>query len=193
MRRQNLTILWSYAHVGHTTAKQVFSRRRKNENVFKMSKDERCTCKACKNTVFYCQICPRVQTSKYPRVFEICLVVTFLCSYPRITKSWSSEASELLAPQKKRNKRKPWWGLIVIWRQKLQWHRDAVTPIELMSTALVSEVILDGLEILKLLLFGSEILDSCHSSRLSWISKIQYQIKFGSKRFDKSQMFTVGR
>ena len=40
-----------------TTAKQVISRRRKNENVFKMSKDEICTCKACKKTVFHCQIC----------------------------------------------------------------------------------------------------------------------------------------
>ena len=49
--------LSSYAHVVHTTAKQVISRRRKNENVFKMSKDEKCTCKACKNTVFHCQIC----------------------------------------------------------------------------------------------------------------------------------------
>ena len=29
-----------------------------------------------------------------------------------------------------------------------------------------------GMEILKLLLFGSEILEFCHSSRLSWISKI---------------------
>ena len=47
----------SYAHVVHTTAKQVISRRRKNENVYKMSKDEICTCKACKNTVFHCQIC----------------------------------------------------------------------------------------------------------------------------------------
>ena len=47
----------SYAHVVHTTAKQVISRRRKNENVFKMSKDQKCTCKACKNTVFHCQIC----------------------------------------------------------------------------------------------------------------------------------------
>ena len=28
-----------------------------NENVFKMSKGENCTCKACKNTVFHCQIC----------------------------------------------------------------------------------------------------------------------------------------
>ena len=46
-----------YAHVVHTTAKQVISRRRKNENVFKMSKDGKCTCKACKNTVFHCQIC----------------------------------------------------------------------------------------------------------------------------------------
>ena len=41
----------------HTTAKQVISRRRKIENVFKLSKDENCTCKACKNTVFHCQIC----------------------------------------------------------------------------------------------------------------------------------------
>ena len=49
--------LSSYAHVVHTTAKQVISRRRKNENVFKMSKDEKCTCKACKNTVFRCQTC----------------------------------------------------------------------------------------------------------------------------------------
>ena len=47
----------SCGHVVHTTAKQVISRRRKNENVFKMSKDEKFTCKACKNTVFHCQIC----------------------------------------------------------------------------------------------------------------------------------------
>ena len=45
----------SYAHVVQTTAKQIISRRRKNENVFKMSKVEKCTCKACKNTVFHCQ------------------------------------------------------------------------------------------------------------------------------------------
>ena len=44
--------LSSYAHVVHTTAKLVISRRRKNENV-----DEKCMCKACKNTVFHCQIC----------------------------------------------------------------------------------------------------------------------------------------
>ena len=31
--------------------KKIFSRRRKNENVCKMSKDEKCTCKACKNNV----------------------------------------------------------------------------------------------------------------------------------------------
>ena len=47
----------SYAHVVHTTAKQVISRRRKNENVYNLSKDEKCTCKACKNTVFHCRIC----------------------------------------------------------------------------------------------------------------------------------------
>ena len=49
--------LSSYAHVVHTTAKQVISSRRKNENVFKMSKDENCTSKACKNNVFHCQTC----------------------------------------------------------------------------------------------------------------------------------------
>ena len=49
--------LSSYADVVHTTAKQLISRHRKNRNVFKMSKAEKCTCKACKNTVFHCQIC----------------------------------------------------------------------------------------------------------------------------------------
>ena len=49
--------LSSYAHVVHTTAKKVISRHRKNEDVFKMSKDEKCTCK---NTVFHCQICKSV-------------------------------------------------------------------------------------------------------------------------------------
>ena len=33
--------LSSYAHVVHTSAKQVISRRRKNENVYKMSKNAR--------------------------------------------------------------------------------------------------------------------------------------------------------
>ena len=50
-------LLSSYAHVVHTTAKQVISRRRMNEKFFKMTKDEKCTCKASKNTVFHCQIC----------------------------------------------------------------------------------------------------------------------------------------
>ena len=36
---------------------RIISRRRKNQNVNKMSKNEKCTCKACKNTVFHCQTC----------------------------------------------------------------------------------------------------------------------------------------
>ena len=36
---------------------QVISRRRKNDTVFKMFRNEKCTCKACKTTVFHCQIC----------------------------------------------------------------------------------------------------------------------------------------
>ena len=49
--------LSSCANVVLTTAKQVISRRRKNENVCGMSKNENCTCKACKSIVFHCQIC----------------------------------------------------------------------------------------------------------------------------------------
>ena len=56
-QKDKIEQLSSYVHVVYTTAKQVIPRRRKNENVFKMSKDEKCTCKACKNTVFHCQIC----------------------------------------------------------------------------------------------------------------------------------------
>ena len=44
--------LTSYAHVVHTTAKQVISRRRKNENVFKMSKDENGRAKSAKILFF---------------------------------------------------------------------------------------------------------------------------------------------
>ena len=42
----------SFGHVVHTTAKQVISRRGKNENVYEMCKNEKCTCKACKIIVF---------------------------------------------------------------------------------------------------------------------------------------------
>ena len=61
--------LSSYVHVVHTTAKLVISRRRKNENVFKMSKAEKCTCKASKNTVLHCKIC------KFMAVFVAVVVV----------------------------------------------------------------------------------------------------------------------
>ena len=56
-----LELIWNQ-RLGHkktklNKTKQEISRRRKNENVYKMSKNEKCTCKACKNTVFHCQIC----------------------------------------------------------------------------------------------------------------------------------------
>ena len=60
-REDKIEHLSSYAHVVHTTAKLVISRRGKNENVCEMSKDEICTCKACKNAVFHCQICKFVE------------------------------------------------------------------------------------------------------------------------------------
>ena len=47
----------NYAHMVHRTAKQVISRSRKNQNIFKMYKNEKCMCKAYKNTVFCFQIC----------------------------------------------------------------------------------------------------------------------------------------
>ena len=55
-QKEKIEHLSSYTHVVHTTAKQVISRHRKNENVFKMSKNEKCTCKACKTFVFHCQM-----------------------------------------------------------------------------------------------------------------------------------------
>ena len=48
-------------HLSAQLQKKVISRHRKNEDVFKMSKDENCTCKACKNTKFHCQICKFVE------------------------------------------------------------------------------------------------------------------------------------
>ena len=56
-KKKKLNICHYMLHVVHTTAKQVISRRRKNENVCEMWKIEKRTCKACKNTVFQCQIC----------------------------------------------------------------------------------------------------------------------------------------
>ena len=49
--------LSSHAHVVHTAAKQVIWRRGKNEKVCEMSKNEKCTCRACKTIVFHYQIC----------------------------------------------------------------------------------------------------------------------------------------
>ena len=56
-KKRKWNICHHYANVVHPTAKQIIWRRRKNENVFKMSKAEKYTCKACKNPVFHCQIC----------------------------------------------------------------------------------------------------------------------------------------
>ena len=49
--------LSSHAHVVHTAAKQVISRRGKNEKVCEMSKNENCTFTSCKTMVFLDQIC----------------------------------------------------------------------------------------------------------------------------------------
>ena len=49
--------LSSHAHIIHTAAKQVISRRGKNEKVCEMSKNKKYTCRACKTIVFQCQIC----------------------------------------------------------------------------------------------------------------------------------------
>ena len=84
IRRQN-EHLSSYAIVVHTTAKQVISRRRKNENVFKMSENEKCTCKACTNTVFHC---------------ERCKFVGFLLPSSSLSRRWQrfGRAIEILLP-----------------------------------------------------------------------------------------------
>ena len=47
------TDLSSYGHVVHTTAKQLISRRGKNEKIYELCKNEKCTWKACKIVVFF--------------------------------------------------------------------------------------------------------------------------------------------
>ena len=47
------------ARVVHTTVKQVISPIRKNENVFRMSKDEKCTCM--QSVQKYCFSVPNMQ------------------------------------------------------------------------------------------------------------------------------------
>ena len=58
-RLEHKTTKLNICHHMLTSSTQLQNRspRRKNENVFKMSKDEKCTCRACKHTVFHCQIC----------------------------------------------------------------------------------------------------------------------------------------
>ena len=53
----------SYAHLVHTTAKQVISRRRKNENVFKMSKKKNARAKRAKILFFIV---------KYANLWDFC-------------------------------------------------------------------------------------------------------------------------
>ena len=72
----------SCAHVFLTTAKQVISRRKKNENVCGMSKNEKCTCKACKSIVFHCQICKFV-TFLLPSSSWLRKLPIVLCVYER--------------------------------------------------------------------------------------------------------------
>ena len=58
IRMQNLTfVIICSRRLVHITAKQVISRPGKNENVCEMSKNDKCTCKACKTAVFHRQIC----------------------------------------------------------------------------------------------------------------------------------------
>ena len=74
----------------HRTAKQVISRSRKNQNIFKMYKDEKCMCKAYKNTVFCCQICKCVGFL----LLSWLLISTLFIKHIYITKTghaWSHE------------------------------------------------------------------------------------------------------
>ena len=52
-QRFKVEYLSLYAHVVHATAKEVISRRGKNENACEMFKNNKCMCKACKTIVFF--------------------------------------------------------------------------------------------------------------------------------------------
>ena len=80
----------SYAQVVHTTAKQVIPRRGNNENVFKMSKNDKCTSKACKNTVFHCQICKFVGF--------LLSSSSWLLKLPKVTCEKQFKSSSLFSP-----------------------------------------------------------------------------------------------
>ena len=73
----------NYAHVVHTTAKQIISRRGKNRNVFEISKDEKCMAKR-KNYCFSLlnmQMCGLLQFYKGSRgVYHKCAnLIYFFC------------------------------------------------------------------------------------------------------------------
>ena len=82
----------SYAHVVHTTAKQVISRHGKNENVCEMSKNEKRSRKACETIAFYRQICKFV-TFLLPRRRRGCL--SSLLATTKRTKFFKSEKDGL--------------------------------------------------------------------------------------------------
>ena len=89
--KTKLNIPSSCAHVVLTTAKQVISRHRKNENVCGMSKNEKYTCKVCKSIVFHCQIWKFVTfllplsswLRKLPKIIKTANWIFFTCESQR--------------------------------------------------------------------------------------------------------------
>ena len=57
LKKNNNNFLRSRAIIVHTTVKHVIWRHEKSESSFEMYKNENCTYKGCKNTLYSCQSC----------------------------------------------------------------------------------------------------------------------------------------
>ena len=99
---QKIEHLSSYADVVHTTAKQVISRRRKNENVFKMSKDEKCTYKRAKIPLFIV---------KYANLWGFCCLSSQKSAPGRIARELPARSSlQSFTGLPVAHRRKGFWG-----------------------------------------------------------------------------------
>ena len=106
---------------------EVISSRRKNENVFKMSKDEKCTSKACKNTVFHCHICKFVgfllpSSSWLLKLPFISIGTSYLLFLVQITAWFAFSASNLMRFSWLRTNQRPCRYLGITWQYlELGW------------------------------------------------------------------------
>ena len=120
-------------HHMFTSSTQLQNR---TENVFKMSKDDVCTCKACKNTVFHCQICKFVGflLPSSPWLLKLPnLTVRFTDELVALKTTWHQSASQAWLPNEftKKHAQMVTHPVINPVRHGLTWvnKRELVSPL----------------------------------------------------------------